>query len=47
MKEKKELFAIVLSWTRRGFRGEMVGGDLTNVLYKLIHNCQYESLLYN
>jgi hypothetical protein len=38
---------ICLYEVEQRFRGKEDGGDLTNVQYKPIQNCHYESLPYN
>jgi hypothetical protein len=44
--EQKPL-AIALRGSERRLRGRDGEGDITNVEYKLIWNCHYESSLYN
>jgi hypothetical protein len=39
----KKPLAIASSGTGKGLRGRDNGGDLTNVQYKPVLNCQYES----
>jgi hypothetical protein len=43
----KKPLAVALSGAGRWLRGRDGGGDLTNVQYKPIQNCHYESPLYN